>query len=228
MKTLLRWKSLLPTMQLVFAIALWLYIPVQYRKELLQANHEPTEHPFRYRLPPSEAEGKVELFPPACQRLLYIINFPAHSVSRCVTDKLLYWIENRNQAGLPEWEFTLPVMDPEALVPRQVRYFVHVSDLIFLGLIAALWYWVGSWIDEYFDRRRGKYVPMQTSFHILELAVVAALILLSAIFSYRLITQVQSPQYRRVGVFGLGWPVLLLAYGWFAARRQLRQRSATE
>jgi hypothetical protein len=228
MRTLLRWKSVLPIVQLVFAITLWLYIPVQYRKEILQARHEPTDHPFRYRLPPSEPEGRAELFPPVCQRILYLVNFPAHSTSRTVADKLLYWIESRKRVGLPEWEFSVRVRDPEALPPKQIVYLVHVNDLIFFGLIALLWYWIGCRIDEYAERRRGKYVQMRTSFRILELAVIAALILLSALFSYQLIAQSQSLEYRDVGVFGLLWPLMLLAYGWFATRRQWQQRSAIE
>jgi hypothetical protein len=32
------------------------------------------------------------------------------------------------QAGLPEWQFTLPMREPEALPPRRILYSVHVGN----------------------------------------------------------------------------------------------------
>jgi hypothetical protein len=41
------WRTVLPILQAALAVCLWLYIPVQERKEILQLQGLPTEHPFR-------------------------------------------------------------------------------------------------------------------------------------------------------------------------------------
>jgi hypothetical protein len=222
MRTVFAWKFLLPILQSALAIALWLYIPVQYRKEALEWAHMPSDHPFRFRF-----VGGAMLFPPTCEQLLYVMSFPAYAVSDGIVYPLLYRIEYSRQAGFPEWEFTLPVNDPEVRPPRQIFYTVHVNELIFLGLIVVLWCWVGWRIDAYVRKRKGTYAPRRRAIRVVELVAVAATLLFSVGFACRHMAHAQSPQARRVGILGLIWPAVLLAYIWLAARPELRQSRTT-
>jgi hypothetical protein len=218
MHAVLRWKVLLPAFQTVLAIALWLYAPVQYRKEVLEWSHLPSEHPFRFNF-----EG-VERFPPICEQTLYAINFPAYSLARIIETGVIYPIEYSQRAALPEWEwrFALPVKDPEARPPRKIPYFVHTQDQIFLGLVVLLWWRVGCWVDAYVHRPAETRTPWGRGFRMLDLAVIAATLLCSAAYSYVLIVHIRSAPYLHVGMFGLVWVALLLAYLWFTVKRELR------
>jgi hypothetical protein len=214
-RSIFRWKFLLPVFQSVLAIALWLYIPVQYRKEVLHLLHKPADYPFRFRI-----YGPRE-FPPSCEQALYVINFPAFALSRTLINPLLYHLEYSRQAGLGEWEFTLPISDPEALPPRRIFYGVEVEDLIFLGLIALLWFWVGGKIDVGLRRRAGTYKPRRRVYCVLELVVLSAILLHSAAFACWHAARVG--WFQHVGIGGLMWPVALLAYIWLVARPELQQ-----
>jgi hypothetical protein len=123
MKTVPWWRFLLPVFQSLFAIGLWLYIPVQYRVEALELSHLPTEHPFAHNF-----EGHPR-FPPRCEQLLNVVNYPVFSVWLVVLNPLVGLVLNWQQSGLPEWEFTLPVGDPEALPPGRIFYSIHVDEL---------------------------------------------------------------------------------------------------
>jgi hypothetical protein len=112
------------------------------------------------------------------------------------------------------WEFTLPISDPEALPPRRIFYFVHINELMFLGLIILLWCWVGWRIDDYFNNRRSAHPTRRRRFRVLELAVILALLLFSAGFAFWHMSQAESPQSLRVGIVGLIWPAALLIYVW--------------
>lgn len=213
------WKLLLPMFQSLLAIGLWLYAPVQYRKELLDLTHRPADHPFRFRF-----EGARRVFPPTCEQFLYVINFPAFSVSRGIVDPIIRRIEYSRQAMLlPEWTFSIPVSDPEALPPRRILYFVHGEDLIFLGLIILLWNWVGWRIDELAAWRTGVSTRSRL-WSLVELTTVAATLLLCLAFACRVIIEADSPHLRRIGMFGLIWPAVLLVYIWLVARPALRGR----
>ena len=204
--------------QTLLAIGLWLYTPVQYRKEILELLHRPTDHPFRLRL-----EGARREFPPSCEQLLYVVNFPAFSVSRGVVDPLILHVEYSQQAMLlPEWIFSIPVSDPEALPPRRISYSVHGEDLIFLGFIFFLWCWVGWRIDEFFSRRQKVHARRRPA-AIGELTAVGAILLCSVVFAGRVIVEADSPHLRRVGTFGLIWPAVLAAYLWLVVRPVLRK-----
>ena len=236
--SIFRWKFLLPVIQSALAIALWLYIPVQYRKEVLRLIHKPADHPFRFHV-----YGPKQ-FPPSCEQALDVINFPAFAISRSLVNPFLYHIAYSRQAGLQEWEFTVPIGDPEALPPRWIRYFVHVEDLSFLGLIVLLWFWVGCKIDVYLRGRAGPHKPRRRVFCVLELVVLSAILVHSAAFACWSAAKVgpppsqlgvvwgmawygamaYSPQSQHVGICGLIWPVALMAYVWLVARPELRRR----
>jgi len=220
-----RWKFLLPVSQSVLAVALWLYIPVQYTKELLQLAGMPSEHPFRVRL-----EGP-QRFPPLCEQVLCAINFPAVSVSEWLVDPLLNRVTLSRQSAFPELEFTLPLSDPEALPPRKVFYFVHLGDVIFLLLVGLLWFWVGCRIDNYALRKAREpwgYIPEHTvrlrASRVTELAIVATLLLFTACFGCWNIAVAQSPQSQRAAEWGLIWPLAFLGYLWLGIRRTFLQR----
>ena len=237
-RAIFRWKFLLPVFQSALAIALWLYTPVQYRKEVLRLTHRPSDHPFRFHV-----YGPQE-FPPPCEQALYVINFPAFALSRSLVDPFLYHIEYSRQAALGEWDFTLPVSDPEALPPRRIHYGVVVEDLSFLGLIVLLWFWVGCKIDAHLRGRGGPHKPRRRVFCVLELVLVSAIVVHSAAFACWCAANVgpppsqlgvawrmawygamaASPQSQHVGILGLIWPAALLAYIWLVARPELRQR----
>jgi hypothetical protein len=220
-KNVMRWKFLLPLVQLPLAMGLWLYIPVQLKMDLLRAMHLPSEHPYRLRTH-AAPEAKEFFSPPACGRVLYVMNFPVDSVTRQVIIPFGRHIALWKGSPLPEWEFTLPVTDTEALEPRKIFYPIHPDEIVFFGGLILLWYWVGSRIDEFLDRRRGVNRPRRKVFRIIELTVILSLVALSVFNSYRLIVY-EYPHYRQVGIFGLIWPALLLAYCWFAVRREKPQ-----
>ena len=149
-------------------------------------------------------------------------------LERIIDTEVLYPIEYRRQAGFPEWGFTLPVKDPEAIPPRKIGYFVHTQDLIFLGLIVLLWWRVGRWVDKYVHRPAETRTPWGRGFRVLDLAVLAATLLCSAVYSYLLIFRISSAPYRHVGILGLVWVAVLMAYLWFTVRRELRIQGAYE
>ena len=213
-RSIFRWKFLLPIFQSGLAIALWLYIPVQYRKEVLRLLHKPADHPFRVQI-----YGKE--FPPSCEQSLYVINFPAFALSRALVNPFIYHIEYSRQAGLWDWRFTLPISDPQALPPRRIFYGVEVEDMSFLGLIALQWFWVGGKIDVYLRGRAGSQKPRRRVFCVLELVVLSAILLLSVAFACRYVAK--PGYYQHAGILGLIWPVALLAYVWLVARPELRQ-----
>jgi hypothetical protein len=205
------YKYLLPVLQSLLAIALWLYIPVQYRKELLEWYHQPSDHPFRARV-----ETRRQYFPPACEQLLQLINFPAYAASEAIVRPLLDHIEYSRHAAFPswfpDWRFTLPVNDPEALPPREIFYAVHFGELMFLGLVALQWFWIGWRIDRYLRERKGAQKQRPRAIRRAGIAAVATVLLCSAGFACWLIPNARSPHARRVGVFGLIWPAAMLAY----------------
>ena len=216
MKTALQWKVLLPIVQSVLAIALWLCTPVQYRRELLQLAHKPADHPYRVRLEPPK------LFPPTCEQVLDVLSFPAFAASLAIVDPLLYRIEYSRQAGLPGFVFTLPVGDPEALPPRTIRYSVHVQDLGFLGLVVLLWCWVGWRVDEFIRKRKGAYTRRPRALRVLELVFLAASVPSLVGFACWYISVAASPHAQRIGILGLIWPAVLLVYTWRAVRQEIK------
>jgi len=206
---LFRWKLLLPAVQSMAAIALWLYTPVQYKKERLLLMHRPAEHPFRIRI-----EGGPQLFPPTCEQWLQIVNFPAYAISHGLVNPTLNQVDHWGPVLGLRWDFTLPISDPEALPPRRIFYFVSLNEIIFFGLIILLWFWVGWQIDDYFSNRRGGHPMRRRRFRVLELVVIWALSLFSVGFSIWHMAQAISAQSLRVGVLGLIWPTALLIYAW--------------
>jgi len=211
---LFRWKLLLPAVQSMAAIALWLYTPVQYKKERLLLMHRPAEHPFRIRI-----EGGPQLFPPTCEQWLQIVNFPAYAISHGLVNPTLNQVDHWGPVLGLRWDFTLPISDPEALPPRRIFYFVSLNEIIFLGLIILLWFWVGWQIDCNLSNRTIARSCGKRSLRLLDLPVILALSLISVGFAIWHVTQSISTQSLRVGILGLIWPTALLIYAW-------RQRSA--
>jgi hypothetical protein len=215
---MLKWKFLLPVFQSALAIALWLYAPVQYRKELLDWSHLPSDHPFRFHF-----EG-YRRFPPVCEQAIYVISFPAYTVYLAIDNRVLYPIEMRRQAGLPEWTFTVPIKDPQALPPRESFYAVHTGEMIFLALIILFWWRAGCWVDAHFQKAGATYPRWRRALCVVDLAILGAVLLCSIIYTYILIVRIGSPPFRHVALFGLIWDALLLAYISSAVRKGVTPR----
>jgi len=224
MSSVFRWKVLLPLFQLALVIPLWLYIPLQYRKEVLEMEQLPTDHPFRYRF-----EGPRR-FPPLCERILLVFNFPAYSVSEGIVGPVEYHIEYSRQAGFREWVFTLPVNDPELRPPKRIYYFVGVGEWALLALIALQWFWVGWRLDAYDRRATSRDRPSRPVARWAGIAADAALVLYLIgfcgwkIFEWKT-SPAPLPQQLHVALFGLIWPALLFTCLCFAVRGAVPPRA---
>jgi len=202
-------------------------VPVQFRQDILRFQHEPTDHPYRYRLNFHEAPAfeYQYLFPPSCGQVLYTVNLPAQFVRHILADHVLHLYILR-------WEFSAPVMDQEALEPRRISYVLTASDLVFFVVVVATWYYVGLRIEELLPQSRSKDRTKPPSFRIAELTIISLAALVLFVYCAEVIRSAPiltigeltiTPSFRRIGELGLCWPVFLSSYVFIRIRGELQR-----
>jgi hypothetical protein len=218
----------LPLIQVMVGLSLWLYMPVQFRKEILELQHRPTEHPFRYEISSLAPEEKNYLYPPLSGRALYVVNLPADFVRRRIIDPIIAHRADLMQNGGPTWDFALPIEDPKALEPKKILYSIKEGDIAFFLGVILVWYWAGSRIDEYSRAGGGIHRHRRKASRITELVLVGmtCLLLLAdciTLIEYSpILYDKVLPSNRLIGECGLIWPVALLIYLWLGIKRELR------
>ncbi|HEV7520947.1 MAG TPA: hypothetical protein VGP89_07590 [Candidatus Angelobacter sp.] len=164
MKISTRLKFVLPLLQFLFALGLWLYMPSQLETEVVRAMKLPPGTPGQHSagLPP---EVRALFYPPPAGRVLYAVNLPAILLSSQLASHL--------NGSTPAWEFTPLAQDAKS---QPARYVVGIREIIFFAGVILIWLWVGSKIDEYILIRRGITIRRSRRLKATEMVVVVGMI----------------------------------------------------
>lgn len=202
---LLRWKIVLPVVQLALAVCLWLYSPFQLKKDILR--DLPANHTGGIGL---ESEALEHYRPPLAGQFLYVMNFPAY----CLTIEAVHSYYVRT---IPSFDFSFG--NP---LNRIGGYFFGVREVVLFGGIFILWFWVGSKIDE--RRKRPAQVPSRyLGLKLIEAAILIALTVLTLYRSLTWLSVVNCPPPKRtIAEFGLVWPAIFLIYLFLSIRQGSR------
>lgn len=212
MTALTRWKLILPLLQFIFALMLWLYLPFQFESQITRAM-KPSQTSSRQSSSGLAPEVRALFYPPPAGRVLYAINLPASLLS----DQ----IESRANGSPPAWEFRFPANDGKTL---GLMYVVGIREILFFIGIILLWSWVGSKVDEYILARRGITIQRLRGLKIIEMVITAGLAAFLLVACFICIQPAKCfPPERQIMSFGLIWPVLLLAYFIFSLRQEFRK-----
>lgn len=211
-KMLLQWKFILPTINVVAAVCMWLYIPFQFEKEstrvfnVERARHgKPAKAPFGGH-PAMVPEMFDMYFPPPIGRVLYSSNLPAYVLS----NKAVLLAHYR---PIPGWRFIWSVRGRNGVTLGEVTYDVSIGEVTFVVVLLFVWYWVGSKIDTFTRHGEATTRTKRKRFHIAEMPIALGLgVLLFRECLHFLLAPGCSPPERQIMTFGLIWPILFLGY----------------
>jgi hypothetical protein len=197
----LRWRLVLPIVQLILTFACWFYEPIQYRKIAVLGHNQ-------------DRWGYLgQSYPAPVGRFSYIDNFPAYIYADAMSN-LLY----SRGMSFPAWRYEWHGGNEHA----GFTYTVGLNeDIFFLGGF-FLWYWVGGKIDGFIQKPHIGGRPKRRVWQVIEMLVVlgtGAYLLFVCIIV--LATPKISHPYRQIATFGLIWPVALLAYFCFRLWQEL-------
>ena len=185
-------------LQIVIAIALWLYMPLEFRREMMnRMNLPPSSLGQSLNLPP---EILSRYYPPVAGRTLYVINLPATVLSNAVGSHIY--------GPTPAWEFKWPRNSAHGIV-----YVFGVREVLFLIGIVLLWLWSGHAIDNLIRKRKTAVYYHSAISRIVERVVVfgtAAFLLVASVVCI-LDNKCPEPE-QQIAAFGLIWPILLFIF----------------
>jgi hypothetical protein len=213
-KYTLRWTFLLPLLQVIIAVSLWLYTPFDAVRTVERAFSLPRGAGIE--LSPEQ----VDLYdPPPMARVSYVTNFPGYVLSSLVANLFqartmparLFFIQDHGRN-------------------RTYEYSIDVRSASFFVFVCLLWAWVGSKLDLLIPRYRQQASPNIGDLHpnALGLSELAALSGLSAVLvweSFRVIIPHNcTPPDRQIYGLGLIWPAVFVAYISLRVRQLWRVR----
>ena len=204
---LLRWKLVLPLLQFLLAVFLWLYVPFQFSREMIARMNLKPEQVAGRSLGLS-AETTHLYFPPSAGRLLYAMNFPAYVLSNKVED-IVKW------RTTPAFQFTINDSSRQPLA----LYNFGVRELTFFSGVCVLWFWVGVRVDRLKEVSR-RFVPRWRRISEMIAALAVAILLLRACLPC-LPPKSSAPPEHTIMTFGLIWPTLFLADFCLSLRHEL-------
>jgi hypothetical protein len=223
---LFRWALILPIMQLLIAIALWVYEPFEFHRVIIhEANAFRAMHNMpALKLPSEESHPDVQIrslyYPPLAGRVRQVINLPA----RLLSDFLRAQVRTSPALGI-----TWPLGD-DPWYPRDgtTVYYFGLQEAAFFAGVVLLWLYIGIKIDRFIRNRQFVTRRIFLPSLIFELVIALLLALWLLLDCLRVIKGDQCcPPERQIAFFGLVWPLALLVYVILVLRNLFRVRKAS-
>jgi hypothetical protein len=204
----LKWKLILPILQVIAAVCLWLYMPLQFDLQMHRRMHS---------APGSGLGLSPEIIglyrPSPVGRVLYGLNFPAYELSnRASMISHVAWI--------PDMRFRLG--GQSAL---SVGYSFGIRELMFFIGVCTLWFWVGSILDELRNEAAAVIRPPHLFWRVAEIVILVSLAIFLLRRSIECLTAINCyPPERTIVTVGLVWPAIFLTYALLTLKCSLQLR----